>query len=56
MFTKTPVLGHRARPKKFQELQPVAATLTKNVFLWLVTFGQKIEIDPVAQLKIVKHH
>jgi len=37
-------------------LQPVAATLTKNVFLWLATFGQKIEIDPVAQLKIVKHH
>jgi len=38
------------------DVQPVAATLTKNVFLWLATFGQKIEIDPVAQLKIVKHH
>jgi len=29
-------------------LQPVAATLTKNNFLWLATFGPKIEIDFVA--------
>ena len=49
-----------ANDKRFSEarmgLQPVAATLTKNVFLWLATFGQKIEFDFVAQLKIVKHH
>jgi len=28
----------------------------QKCFFVLATFGQKIEIDPVAQLKIVKHH
>ena len=31
-----------------EALQPVAATLTKNILLWLATFGPKIEMDFVA--------
>jgi len=41
---------------QFNTLQPVAATLTKNSFLWLATFGPKIEMDFVAELKITKRH
>jgi len=37
------------RLNRVQNIQPVAATLTKNVFLWLATFGQNVKIDPVAQ-------
>jgi len=28
----------------------------QKCFLWLATFGQKMKIDSIAQLKIVKHH
>jgi len=48
-------LGNSAIGRVFRQrldwtkyIQPVAATLTKKIFLWLATFGPKIEMDFVA--------